>query len=961
MAKTSVSPIASMIRRLAEDHQSKTLSDQELLRRFSAGQDEVAFGSLLRRHGSMVLNVCRNVAGSEEDAEDAFQATFIVLARKAKSIKRLASAASWLHGVAYRTALHGRKTSATRQKHEHRAGRARGGEFADDLSWREAQHLIHAELTALPESYRAPLVLCFLEGRTQDEAAKQLNIAKSTLKKRLEHGRALLRMRLLRRGLGPAAILAACSWPAATVSACLPRVLATATVKAATAYAAGHTTAGLISGQVTVLVASAIKATLATKLKVATTVLLALALVPTLGGRAFQDRPAGDVAIKSAFSEPAPKPAALKAALRSPAAEAKTPTPDKDLIVYGGRVLGSNGKPVAGAGLYMTRGYSYAHRPIPSPKYATTGPDGRFRFTVPKEEFIEDYTVVAAMAANHGAGWVGVPHDGKRDNLTLQLVDDPVPITGKLIDLEGKPIPGATVRVLQISAAPGDDLGPWLEAVKTKKALALDLEQKYLPNGTIALSPTVTTDLNGRFRLTGMGGDRLVRVQIDAPTITSQQFCILSRLGKAFEVIHREGRPDYGESSRVLTYHGADSQYVAAPSRPIKGMVRDKDTKKPLAGVVIESLKFSNDPIWGMNIVHTTTDAQGRYLLTGMPKGEGNEIRLLPGNDRPYVSARAPVPDSPGVDPVQVDFELKRGIWIEGKITDKVTGKPVRAQVEYHSFYTNPNLNDYRGFIASGFNAVRVKEDGSYRTIGLPGPGLMAVYHMPDYLLVSDRDDEFGVKESSLNTAPFAMTIMGNYSAVARMEPATGLESFKCDISLDPGWKVTGTVLGPDGKVMPVEGPGAVTGWGWGKGKDLKKDEFTVWPFNPRRPHDIIFRHPKLGLVAKAQLPKENGTPITVRMEPGSTVTGRLIGANGQPRPSVKLAMAVRLEGGRDGDRLYLEAIETDRDGRFRINALLPGYYYRLTDDTRKFNFGTTLRLGHTTDLGDVRIPGKKE
>ncbi len=353
MAKTSDSPIASMIRRLAEDHQTKTLSDQELLRRFGAGQDEVAFGSLLRRHGSMVLNVCRSVAASEEDAEDAFQATFIVLARKANSIRKMASAASWLHGVAYRTALNIRKTLTSRQKHEGRAGRARGQEAVEDLSWREAQHLIQAELSAIADSCRAPLVLCFLEGRTQDEAAKQLNISKTTLKNRLERGRALLRMRLLRRGLGPAAILAACSWPAATVSACLPRVLATATVKAATAFVSGQATAGLLSGQVSILVASALKATIATKVKIATTVLVAVMLVPTWGGWVFHGPGASNRVATVAHVEPVADSGRLRSRLASVENDDAAPTKPQKKEIVSGRVLDSGGKPVAGAKIFL--------------------------------------------------------------------------------------------------------------------------------------------------------------------------------------------------------------------------------------------------------------------------------------------------------------------------------------------------------------------------------------------------------------------------------------------------------------------------------------------------------------------------------------------------------------------------------------------------------------------------------
>src|SRR5438105_1935563 len=133
MTKTSASPIALMIRRLTEDHRVKSLPDQELLVRFRSNQDQAAFSSLLRRHGPMVLDVCRSVAGNEAEAEDAFQATFLVLARKAKAIRKLASVGSWLHGVAYRTALNGRKEFAKRRKHERSSSRTTEPASSTDL------------------------------------------------------------------------------------------------------------------------------------------------------------------------------------------------------------------------------------------------------------------------------------------------------------------------------------------------------------------------------------------------------------------------------------------------------------------------------------------------------------------------------------------------------------------------------------------------------------------------------------------------------------------------------------------------------------------------------------------------------------------------------------------------------------------------------------------------------------
>src|SRR5262245_10294853 len=194
--KTATSSILQSIRRSIEDQRVQQVTDRELLSLFRSHRDEAAFHTLLRRHGSMVFDVCRSVLGNEADAEDAFQAAFLVLAQKAGAIRKLASIGCWLHGVAYRTALKARTKSARRQKHEARTPIQPSSAVADDLTWREVQHVIHAELNAIADRFRAPLVLCYLEGKSQAEAGIALGVSAATVNQRLERGRSMLRARL---------------------------------------------------------------------------------------------------------------------------------------------------------------------------------------------------------------------------------------------------------------------------------------------------------------------------------------------------------------------------------------------------------------------------------------------------------------------------------------------------------------------------------------------------------------------------------------------------------------------------------------------------------------------------------------------------------------------------------------------------------------------------------------------
>jgi RNA polymerase sigma factor (sigma-70 family) len=190
--------LATTIRTQAED-------DLELLRRFAADHDEDAFAELVRRHGSLVLGVCRRVLGDAHAAEDAFQATFLLLARRAGRLLRQGSLAGYLHAVAWRTASQARRDEQRRQRRERQASRS--ATVADDLAWREVRERLDAELARLPEHYRTPLVLCYLEGLTQAEAARRLGCGAGVLRGRLDRARALLRRRLQRHGLPEAPLL----------------------------------------------------------------------------------------------------------------------------------------------------------------------------------------------------------------------------------------------------------------------------------------------------------------------------------------------------------------------------------------------------------------------------------------------------------------------------------------------------------------------------------------------------------------------------------------------------------------------------------------------------------------------------------------------------------------------------------------------------------------------------------
>jgi RNA polymerase sigma-70 factor (ECF subfamily) len=252
------------------------MTDGQLLERFLAQRDEGAFEVLMRRHGPMVLGVCRRVLGDPHDTEDAFQATFLVLVRKAASLKNGELLGNWLYGAAYRAAL---EAKAARRRSRERQVSPMPEPVAPTVEPREdLMPLLDRELSRLPEKHRTAVVLCDLQGGTLRDVARQIGVPVGTLSGRLTTARRRLARQLTRRGVilpvaGLAALLAE-----STASASIPAPLAISTLKAATAVAGNAAVDGLVSAHVAALTKGVLHSMLLAKLKHLTALLLAAAL-----------------------------------------------------------------------------------------------------------------------------------------------------------------------------------------------------------------------------------------------------------------------------------------------------------------------------------------------------------------------------------------------------------------------------------------------------------------------------------------------------------------------------------------------------------------------------------------------------------------------------------------------------------------------------------------------------------
>jgi RNA polymerase sigma factor (sigma-70 family) len=279
MATGPLETVLKQLHRVATRAGLDKLSDHQLLERFVHQRDELAFQTLVGRYGAMILGVCRRVLVLAEDVEDAFQATFVILARKAPSLRRGGSLRNWLYGVAYRTAAHAKVDAIKRRARAAKTPIRSPADPLAEITLRELLAAVDAELSTLPSQYQGPLLLCYLEGKTREEAAAELGWSTATLGRRLERGRELLRNRLRRRGVAlPLALAPALLLQESSRAAILTK-LSVPTVQAAINLTSGSRAATVTSARVVRLSEGVLRTMLTTKLKQALGVFLAVVLV----------------------------------------------------------------------------------------------------------------------------------------------------------------------------------------------------------------------------------------------------------------------------------------------------------------------------------------------------------------------------------------------------------------------------------------------------------------------------------------------------------------------------------------------------------------------------------------------------------------------------------------------------------------------------------------------------------
>jgi len=821
--------VTQQIGRLFAEGTLTGLSDAELLGRFASGRDPLAFDALVARHGPMVLGVCRGLLDDPNDAEDAFQATFLILVKKAGTFRGPVALGGWLHLAARRVAIRANVAAARRRAYERRAGQmakttSEPGPSARD----ELLRALHEEIDRLPRQCRLAVVLCDLQGTPQDRASVELRLSERTLRRRLSQGRERLRARLAGRGLGQdrAMLGALCLREARAV---VPAAWKVATARAALATLEPATAAGTVSVAAMTLTREVSRTMLIQKLTLASALLATSGLL-AWGASAALFSPGQEPSKRE--TAPTPPPAARKTAVPA----IPPPRPDfadpAGMLPVSGRVLDPDGKPVAGAEVYVRHHAEMHWTPIDpmaarqKGRVAVTDAGGRFHFEFDKGA--SDITGVvghgweaariASSAPGFAPGWKEAGDMARGGEVTPHLVRDDVPVRGRVLDSQGRPVAGVVVRLQQIGAVKdGVDLDAMLasgEVDEDKVASWYGLAQRaptwqadpapLWPGGRDAW----TTDADGRFEVRGVGRDRIARLDFHGGGVADGTIHVMARPSKAspkarprpsmaqdVALVGREGafKGRYPQATPLV---GATFDTIAGPTKPITGIVRLKGSDKPVEGAIVRAA----DPATH-TAVTARTDASGHFRLDGVPKGEFYQIQVTerPGIDS-FLRHWEIIDDTEGLKPINATFEVPPGVIVVGRLVDKATGRTIPpVAVNYLKAADNAAAGDDASF--SGFSMLA---DAAFGLTVPPGPGIICAA-----AAISENENPYvrarlGAADQAKGFDIIYDAKVGEHDACNFINTKAGAGPVALDFKLIRGLSRAGRLSDPDGR--PVVG-----------------------------------------------------------------------------------------------------------------------------------------------------------
>ncbi len=979
MARAAEGSLVQQIEILLEGGTAAGLTDRRLLARFITERDaarEAAFAALVSRHGPMVLEVCRQLLGDVHHAEDAFQAVFLVLARKAGSIRDPDLLGNWLYGVALRTARKARVRLARQRKHEEGDSMRRPGSGSSDpvelmaqpaeqeVLNREQAEALHAEIGRLPGSFRVLVVLCYFEGLSLDEAARRLHWPSGTVHSRLARARDRLRRGLTRRGMVlPAAGLAAVFNPQ-PASARISSLLCETTTRAAIHFAAGQAAGEAASA----LAREVLRSMLFHKLRITVVGLLALTAAVTGAGllthslAMMRDEPARSP-ISQQHATPAAKPETVN----------QRPGPGRMFVT--GRVLDPQGKPVPNAAIMIYERLKLSGRPL---GFEMQGPvvisesrcdgSGRFRIDVPRTSSSRQEVLgVAALASGFGIGWGELDPNAEQPTADVALRPEQV-IQGRLLDAKGQPVRGVKVSIVNVLRSSHEETdGP-----------------NFLPDpphNVRAWPEPTTTDADGRFTLRGLARELLVGLTVDDPRFAYNFTRIETTGGNVIDPQPGIRAPavklDVGSSPKKPTITLQSAQII-------KGRVTYADSSKPVPHAPL-SVTASATGSGTSRVTAFEADGEGRFRVNPSP-GDLFFLTTQSPDGQPYLSVRKRIDWPKGAVEQSVDLSLPRGVVIGGKVTEEGSGKPVAgASVRF----TPSNFADVNSSSMSVPSSTG--PDGAYRIAAPAGTGYLVTQGPSDDYVLREMGAEGSEREAQPGYGRFYAHA---YTALDLKPESSGRE---VNVFIRRGLTVKVRVVGPDDRplqnvkvmsrvILSTPPAGGWKFWWWRYFGRVHDGQFELHGLDPETDVPVFFLDSGHELGATVQLSGKSaaGGPVTVRLERCGTAKARLVGPGGNPveRSRARIGIIVTPDSRFDSkqekaDRLppivvYPGGLDpthygtypiSDAQGRVVFPNLIPGATYRVRDTTPLVDPGGsairkefTVKAGETLDLGDVLI-----
>jgi RNA polymerase sigma factor (sigma-70 family) len=943
--------------------------DRELLGRFADAGDQAAFGTLFRRHSGMVLGVCRRALSNLQDAEDACQATFVVLARRAKSGRWQPSVANWLYTTARRVARNARLAAERRARREKKVAVPEAVQPVDRMTGRELLDILDFELDRLSPAYREPLVLCYLEGLTRDEAAARLGVPPASLKTRLERGRRRLGEALTKRGcvLGAGLLALAATSPAGATPLRLYQA-----VLAAAAGSPPDAVAKLAKG----VAASGIG-------KSNWVGLVALVGAVVLGIGFATGRPV-------AVGQP-PRdamPAKSRAAASDRASGSNGAADRGQEITLKGTVFDTDGKPFRGAKLLLA---GKGDEPV---DLGVSDADGRFATRIAVDH---RPLHVVAKAAGFGCDFCYVYANDAP--VELHLVKDHA-VRGRIVDTQGRPVPGASVHALEIAAYENESLDAFLVEWKKRDFFkGPPRARQHLREAPSSLFAT-TTDARGQFTLDGSGRERFVVLRLDGAGIADMEIQVLNREGfdpKPYNQATLDNMPEGFKKTRWLL-DGPELAIVAELEKPIRGIVTAADTGKPRSGVDVWLTRNDRQALTPVP-VKARTDASGRFAIRGARKAPAYMLEVQGDTDAAYMPRQVYFDDTIGYEPIAVDFRVLKGVIVTGHVRDRSTGEGIPGHVMAAVLAGNPYAKQYTEFHlgAHGEPMQITADDGAFRVVTIPGPVLLMggaqgsrqqadgrrvprVYKQP---VPDPKYPQYFPKAPSgtigysysclyLPDGGGVVPVQGNYCRVLDIKPGT--EFVEQDLLLEPSATLKVLVRDAAGKALTGARVAGTRPEDYFSPDNCRTDTCTVYDLQPGKTRLLVFFHPGQALAGTLMLNGDEKTPVIATLRPTGSVKGRLVGEDGKPLTGVPIDLKYR-------DRAAAEMHEdaewsrqrlSGSDGSFLIETVIPGLAFDLSigpssRQRRKLTVAlkpaaaVTVGPGETKDLGNVVVRPRAE